>query len=211
VASATSFATLPQFWDFMRRLQTTELSLNALPAGDFEDLTRMTQSGWRHFTHPQYDIQTEAQVTPTGPHAGRFSLQLRAWQADAKAPPGLVETPPIWVQSPAVLVEQGALVRIHGWVQVPAPIIGSVDGLMIFDSLTGPPLAERIGETKGWQEFTLYRVAPQSGSLVLTLALTGQGVARIDDVTIEQVQQRSSASAPPPAQEAFIRRLPPVR
>jgi hypothetical protein len=211
VASATSFATLPKFWDFMRRLQTTELSLNALPAGDFEDLSRMTQSGWRHFTHPQYDIQTEAQVTPTGPHAGRFSLQLRAWQADAKAPPGLVDTPPIWVQSPAVLVEQGALVRIHGWVQVPAPIIGSVDGLMIFDSMTGPPLAERIGETKGWQEFTLYRVTPQSGSLVLTLALTGQGVARIDDVTIEQVQQRSAASAAPGAQEAFIRRLPPVR
>jgi hypothetical protein len=81
---------------------------------------------------------------------------------------------------------------------------------MIFDSLTGPTLAERIAETKGWQEFSLYRVAPRSGSMVLTIALTGQGVARIDDVTIEQVQQRS-AQPPPAAREALIRRLPSVR
>ena len=67
-------------------------------------------------------------------------------------------------------------------------ITGSVDGLMIIDSFGQESLAQRIGQTEGWQEFTLYRIAPHSGHLSVTFALTGLGEARIDDVTIESVE-----------------------
>jgi hypothetical protein len=46
-------------------------------------------------------------------------------------------------------------------------------------------LADRIGHTKGWRQFALYRVAPQSGPMCVTFALSGLGEAYVDDVAIE--------------------------
>ena len=71
--------------------------------------------------------------------------------------------------------------------------------LMIFDSLAGPALAERIGQTQGWQEFSLYRIAPQSGAVTVTFALTGLGVARLDDISIEPVLLPNAQQARLPA------------
>jgi hypothetical protein len=100
-------------------------------------------------------------------------------------PPLAVETPPILFTSPAVPVEAGQTVCVQGWAQVPAPITGSSDGLLIVDSLSGEALADRIGRTDGgWRRFVLYRVAPQSGAMCVTFALTGLGEARLDDVGI---------------------------
>ena len=50
--------------------------------------------------------------------------------------------------------------------------------------MTGKALAERIGETTGWQPFTLYRVAPESGPMSVTFALCGLGEVWIDDVAV---------------------------
>ena len=97
----------------------------------------------------------------------------------------MIETPPLWITSPAVPVEAGQLVRIHGWVNIPAAITGSVDGLMVVDSLGGDDLAERIDKTAGWKEFTLYRAAWEPATVSVTFALSGLGEARIDDVTIQ--------------------------
>ena len=94
-------------------------------------------------------------------------------------------------------IEQYALVVIHGWVNIPRPITGSVDGLMIIDSFGRAPLAQRIGQTNGWQEFTLYRVAPQSGHLTVTFELKGLDEARIDDVTVESVDAGGPWASPP--------------
>ena len=52
---------------------------------------------------------------------------------------------------------------------------------------TGRAMAERIGQTPGWQEFRLYRTATAAGPLTVTFALTGLGEVRIDDVTIRKV------------------------
>ena len=82
------------------------------------------------------------------------------------------------------MVEAGQIVCIHGWVNVPSPITGSVDGLMIFDSLGGEALADRVGRTAGWKEFALYRIAPQSAAMNVTFALTGLGEVWIDDVAV---------------------------
>ena len=72
--------------------------------------------------------------------------------------------------------------------RVPAPITGSADGLLIVDSLSGEALAERIGKTDGWRQFVLYRVAPQSGTMSVTFALSGLGEAQLDDVVIQVVE-----------------------
>jgi len=78
-------------------------------------------------------------------------------------------------------------VRIEGRIYIPHAITGSVDGLLIAESIGGEALAYRTGATDGWQHFTLYRVATRSGPISLTIALTGLGEAWIDDVTIRTV------------------------
>src|SRR5581483_3234359 len=138
---------------------------NRLPAGDFEDLNAMQRVGWRHFKHPQPGIASEVDLSPADPHSGRFSLHLQVKAEDPKKPPTVVETPPLWINSAPLTVEQNQLLHVHGWVRVPTPITGSVDSLLIMDSFAAESLAERIGPTKGWKEFDLYRCAPRSGSM----------------------------------------------
>jgi hypothetical protein len=67
-------------------------------------------------------------------------------------------------------------------------IIGSVDGLMVIDSLGGESLAARIDVSSGWREFVMYRAASQPGELTVTFALTGLGDVWIDDVSIRLVR-----------------------
>lgn len=185
--AAACYSTLPQFWSLLNTIKGSQMGLNVLPAGDCENLNRLVASGWQHFEHKQEGLVTDVQLVPNDPHAGQSCLRLRAWQPETGAEGNLIETAPVWITSAPVQVEAGQLVRIRGWIHVPKPVTGSVDGLMIIDSLAGPALAERIGQTQGWQEFSLYRMASQSGAVTVTFALTGLGVARIDDVSIEPV------------------------
>jgi hypothetical protein len=92
----------------------------------------------------------------------------------------------------------GKLLEISAQVWVPTAIAGSVDGLLVFDSLGGPALAERVGTSRAWRRMVLYRIVPPESSgepVVVTFALSGLGEARIDDVSI-RVLERSGASTP---------------
>ncbi len=95
-----------------------------------------------------------------------------------------------------VHLNAGDVVCIRGQVRVPSPISGSVDGLMILDSLGGDALAERIDQTNGWREFVLYRAAPHAGDLTLTFALTGLGEAWVDDVSIRLIPHGTRSFIP---------------
>jgi len=181
---AASFATLPWHWDLMQRIAEAKPGPNAAPGGDFEDLGTMLTAGWRHFHHSSPGIVAEAELASVAAHSGRYGLRLAVRPAEGDGAEVLVESPPSWITGPGVPTQVGELVCIHGWVRVPKPITGSVDGLLIIDSLSGEPLAERIGKTSGWEEFTLYRLAPEQGQVSITFALSGIGEAWLDDVTI---------------------------
>ncbi|HUY87168.1 MAG TPA: hypothetical protein VMV10_00385 [Pirellulales bacterium] len=209
---AASFATLPQYWILLADLDSAERSRNLLPESDMEDVDRMYWAGWRLNAH---SLRTEeslasgaASVRAWGelvgrtkrggdPYAGDYSFHLKAIATDPENPPELIETPPLWLTSPALPLQAGQWVRIHGWVYVPKPITASLDGLLIFDSLGGEPLAERFGVTDGWKEFTLYRAVPATGPMTLTIALTGLGEAWVDNVSVEVLQRRRAAPLAP--------------
>lgn len=199
-AAAVSLNTLPQHLILLRDVRGVAAQLNRLPGGDFEDLSRTMRAGWQHMEHPHPGLASGAEMSPHGAHSGRSCLRLRAWAPEGQTAPGLVESPPVWATSAAVPVEPGQLLRIRGWVDVPTPITGSVDGLMVFDSLGGQALALRFGETKGWREFVLYRVAPRQEELRVTFALTGMGEARIDDVAVEVLRPLSAPAGSVPPQ-----------
>ncbi len=182
-----SFATLPWHQRLLARIGAGRWGPNRLRGGDFESLQTMFDAGWNHFQHPSAGLLTTADLLPAAARSGFSGLRLTAEAEDPKRPPAVVETPPLWITSPAVAVEAGQLVCIEGWVQVPEAITGSVDGLMIIDSLSGEPLAERIRQTDGWKRFVLYRVAVESGPMTVTFALSGRGQAWLDDVTIRRL------------------------
>jgi hypothetical protein len=84
-----------------------------------------------------------------------------------------------------VKLQPGTPVRISGWVKLPENVTASTDGVLLYDSAGGEPLAVRMtGATKRWKQFTMYRKVPKSGSINLTVALTGLGKVYFDDLEI---------------------------
>jgi hypothetical protein len=195
--ASVGFWTLPLHWQLLGRIGASRPGPNRLVGGGFEDRDTWLGAGWNSYIHSLAGVFAEADLSPSAARTGRLGLRISAYSSEIDAPVTMVETSPAWINTPAVAVEQYDLMVIHGWVNIPMPITGSVDGLMIIDSFGGEPLAQRIGQTDGWQEFTLYRVAPQSGHLTVTFALTGLGEAQIDDVTVEPIDASVPWTRPP--------------
>jgi len=189
---STSDATLAEHWRFIEALAATSPGEELLPGGGMERIEDLAGNGWRHFALSQEEIGTAVEIDRAQPAAGRGSLTIRAEPSKDTEPPVVVETPPVWVTTPGVRVPTGKLLQIQARVWVPAPIKGSVDGLLVFDSLGGPALAERIGATGAWRRLVLYRIAPPDAvdePLTVTFALTGIGEARIDDVSVRVLER----------------------
>ncbi|MBN1589151.1 MAG: hypothetical protein JW888_06530, partial [Pirellulales bacterium] len=187
------FSTLPWHWSMVDETRSWRMGTNLAAGGDFESISAVMAAGWKHFQHTTPNLEANGEIVARAAHSGQAGLRLIIKPATPDEAPTLVETPPIWVTSPAVYVEAGTLVRIDSWVHIPTPLTGSVDGLKVFDSLTGDALAERIGETTDWQPLTLYRTVPRSGPMSVTFALCGLGEVWIDDVSIQVI---SPAGAP---------------
>jgi hypothetical protein len=169
-------------------------------------------AGWRHFAFEPQSLRSAVEIDRSQPAVGGGSLVMRAEPTSDADAPVVVETPPLWVTTPPVRAPAGRLLEIQARVWVPRPIKGSVDGLLVFDSLGGPALAERVGVTPSWRRLVLYRIVPADAAeepLTVTFALTGMGEARIDDVSI-RVLERGAAGIPatvvstgPPAAAGF--------
>ena len=150
-----------------------------------ENLPQMRDAGWRHYHHRGPGMLTEVELSRAGAASGEHGLRMRAAHADPSREPGQVETPPVWITSAPVRLSPGQIVRISGRVRIPERIAGSTDGLLVIDSLGGEPLAQRIRQTDGWQEFSAYRAAgPRGAVLTLTLALSGMGEVFLDDLSV---------------------------
>ncbi len=183
-----TFGVVPYHWLLVRELENRVRSRSILKQGDMETQKEVWMAGWRLYKHGQTGIRGMGEFSKEH-YSGKASLHLTVAAVDPDAPPSLLETPPLWLSSPDLPADAGQWFRIHGWVKVPKAVTASLDGLMIFDSLGGEPLAERIGKTEGWKEFTLYRAAPTSGPWRLIIALTGVGEAWIDGLTVETLKR----------------------
>ena len=195
---ATSDATLAEHWQFIEALAGVQSRENLLPGGGMERIEDLSGSGWRHFAISVPELRTAVEVSRTDPAAGNASLVIRAEAANPAEPPVVVETPPVWITTPPISPPSGKLLQIEARVWVPRSVQGSIDGLLVFDSIGGPALAERVATTPGWRRLVLYRIVPADASgepLTVTFALTGLGEARIDDVSI-RVLERGGGGVP---------------
>jgi hypothetical protein len=133
------------------------------------------------------DDKKAAETEPTFdlPRRGRQCLKLEIKPKPGQFPPRVLERTLLALNSPVVHLQPGTLVMISGWICIPAPIGGTVDGALFYDSVGGEPLAVRLTEATKWKRFVLYRRVPDSGAIHITLALTGLGAAYFDDIRIE--------------------------
>lgn len=180
-ALCSSFATLPLHAKVANRMATATWSDNVLPAGDCESLNSMLRAGW-HQQPSEDGLNSLVELSLQDPAGGRSALRMVTHRQRGSAV--AVNPQPLAITTGPIAATAGQTLRIHGWVKVTDATVGSDDGLMIFDSLAGEELAERITQTRGWQEFTLYRIATRSGDISLTFALTDQGEAWIDEVSV---------------------------
>lgn len=202
-----AFGEIPYHWLLARELENRGRSRSILDQGDMETLKGVWEAGWRLYKHGQTGIRMMGDFSKDH-YSGAASLHLSVTAIDPDEPPSLLETPALWLCSPHLPAQAGEWFRIHGWVKVPKAVTASLDGLMIFDTLGREPLAERIGKTAGWKEFTLYRAAPSSGSWQVVIALTGVGEVWIDGLTVETISRPKVRAA---GWKTVPRPLPPVR
>lgn len=188
-AALTSHCSLiPLHWTLATALADGKWQPNGLPGGDFENLQHMLSSGWRNRRAENDAVTTKVELTKSAAVDGEYGLQLTvAPIQNLRRTGGLIEAPPLMIQTPPVKVKAGQFVRIHGWVNVANALVGSHDGLRITDSLGGPAMAERISATSGWQEFSLYRAVEETSQLTVQFEMTGVGTANVDEVTIRAV------------------------
>jgi hypothetical protein len=195
-----SDATLAEAWQFIAARAGTAPGESLLTGGEMEQLAPLAQGGWHHFARPPSEVRTAVEISPSRPASGRGCLRLVAAPADPEEPPVVVETPPVWITTPPITAPVGKLLEISAQVWVPAAITGSVDGLMVFDSLGGPALAERVGATRDWRRLVLHRIVPPEAAgepFTVTFALSGLGEARIDDVSVRVLERGGPTTGTP--------------
>jgi hypothetical protein len=185
-----SYYSLPQHVALVRQIAASSPRDNVLPDGDFEN-GKDLPAGWQIVLNTLDDVELSARSTDDAA-TGQRALLL---QVKPKAPPAGQQPPPppqalertfLAAESTPVRLTPGSLVRISFQVKVPLPLTASADGLVVYDSAAGEALGVRIaGPVPQWKRFTLYRQVPADGEIRVVAALTGLGVALIDDVRIE--------------------------
>ena len=174
---------------------------NHVPSGNMESISKLMQSGWRNFRREQSGVSSTVELSPVVPNTGQFSLRLQATRGGQQAAAQL-ESPPVWIRSPAQTVHPGQAYIVQGWLRVDAPLAGSLDGVMIYDSHQGRDVAVRVQQTSGWQPFRIKGVAIGNKPLWVNIEMTGIGEAFIDDIEVllpqdgEAFQQPNSPQQP---------------
>jgi len=143
--------------------------------------------------------------TPPAPELGKSLLRLEVRDREERDQNGKPLEPSLAplertflaVDSPAVKLPPGTLVRVSAWVRVPQEVGKSADGVLFYDDAGGEPLAVRISHQQHWKHYHLYRRVPASGQISVTVALTGVGIAYFDDIRIEPLMPPESASQSP--------------
>jgi len=197
---AVSFYTLPRHWQFMDEIRKKSAGANILLGGDFEASPDKTPDGWSIQETTLDDLEMSAKRVTDEPKKGRQCLLLEIKAKTPQLPPQALERTFLAINSPTLRLPPGTLVRVTGWMRVPATIKASADGALLYDSAGGEPLAIRQTEAAPWSQFTLYRRIPSSGptagTISVTLALTGIGKVYFDDIRIEPFGENPVAARP---------------
>lgn len=195
------YQTLPDHWRLMSTFGTgREREVrNLLPSGEFEDFDTLVAERWQNVHRAPESVQTSAALFPTGRQRSRYALRLEARPQPGTTPPMVLDEPCVTVSTPRLPVRAGEILHISGWVKLNGPLVGSRDGLLVFDSILGRSGALRIHEGEQWTRFELLRTVPQTGEMTLSLCLTGLGEVLVDDLQVHPYAPRDHLAGEQPA------------
>lgn len=203
------FQTLPDHWEMLAALGAADLEQpeNLLRSGDFEDIDAMVVEGWKHAQNSIPGVQAGVDLNANA-REGRYSLRMFAVPESAEIASRVVTESPVVVSTPKLTVHAGQILHVSGWIRVTNPTVGSHDGCMIYDSIAGPPAAQRWSERCDWRRFELLREVSESGPFQLSFALTGMGEVQLDDLRViaHQPGPRTRLVREPDQQRAKPRR-----
>lgn len=207
-----SFNTLPDHWRFLRQaagLSGNRSVQNLLSDGDFEDTdtAQMISKGWKHSQGDLPGIRASAELTRLRGDSGT-SLRLVALPDPNHEVSVSLSGTPISIRTPPIPLKAGDVLRIRGRVRVPVAPAGSLEGVTVYESLTGTRLHWK--RTEGWKRFEVLREVGQDASLTLKLTLHGLGEARFDDLEVS-VWNPASVIPDPAVQQTGGIRSGPVR
>lgn len=196
---AVSYFALPQHVAFVRQVAAASPGQNLLTDGDFE-AGRDGPTGWQVVKNTLDDVDLAVKLIPEGAE-GKQALRLKVTPKPAAAPAGgpappvvapvALERTFLAAESEAVRLTPGSLVKVSFSVRVPRAIQASADGLVVYDSAAGEALGVRVvGPLPQWKRFALYRRVPADGEIRVIAAMTGLGVADVDEVRIEPLATR---------------------
>ena len=197
---SVSYFSLPRHYEFWDQIKHAKLKENVLPDGDFELPQEKVPQGWMVQEVPSLDDVTQvAKRVTDSAHSGKQALMLQIMPKNIALAPVALERSFLAIHSPSIRLEPGTLVRVSGWVKIPGTIKGSADGALMFDSAGGEPLAVRLTNATEWKHFSFYRKVGPSGTIHVTLALTGMGTVYFDDWKIEPMDQGGTRQVQSPA------------
>jgi hypothetical protein len=196
---AVSFQSLPEYWRLSRQIESlgpAEKMQNQLPSGEFEDVSTLLAEHWKNEQAMQESVESSADLYRIAKQ-GSYSLRLSASPIDGATIPSIMTKPPVTMVSPGISARAGQVVRISGWAKIPADLLGSLDGAMIYDNLLGKPGAVRLKSSQDWKRFELVRLVPESQDVTVTLSLNGLGELLIDDLRISVFELGEEPPLPP--------------
>ena len=196
------FQTLPNHWELVEQMKTGQWSNNILEGSDFENLSLLQQKGWSHQQQESTQFVSRVELSAKQPHSGNYCLHLSTQSIPNEQPSDPSQRPRVQITTGPVDAKVGTRLRIRGWARVSSQAKTSPGNLLIYDSLGGITLGDRVQATVGWQEFLLYRAAPRSGPFQVTFMLDGPGEAWIDSLSVQVLKTAPPvAEAPIPSED----------
>ncbi len=183
---ALSFTTLPQHWRLMHYVtqQSSRISDNLLPSGDFENVRLFSEDGWQRDAAPDSPFSSTAHLV-NEPSTSNTVLQLKAWQSHTGPTP---EVTALSLSTPGISAESGDVMLVRGRLRKGRTVSGtSARPVLIFDSELGPESGLRLKLTQDWQTFELIRPISAASEFRVSFALTGQAEIQLDDLEIQKL------------------------
>ena len=164
--------------------QSSRISDNLLPSGDFENVRLFSEDGWQRDAAPDSPFSSTAHLVTESSTNNTF-LQLKAWQSSTGPTP---EVTPLSLSTPGISVESGDVMLVRGRVRKGRTAFGtSARPALIFDSELGPESGLRLKLTQDWQTFELIRPISAASQFRVSFALTGQAEIQLDDLEIQKL------------------------
>jgi hypothetical protein len=209
------FNTLPQLeWFWTGAIRSYAFGPNLVPSGEFEGLDPQSyvDEGWTSVGYQVPGLEGSIDIEPqevAAPRGGERMLRLRVRPSEGQQVDDLQpyqDRPTVAIRSPPVPVARGNFVRISVLVRPTTfQAEGSGGGVIVRDSIGGELMQFRMyyGEPV-WKRVVLYRRAPESGELTVTLGLAAtSGEVEFDDLRVELLT--------PPSAEARAGAAPVIR